>query len=207
MVHDDGHVLTGEQVVLRARTREDMATLQRRLHEDVAAWQLARSEPWRPRSPADLDAAFERTTAADDPTLDLLTISRRDGTGPALGQAVLHGIDLGHGTAEVGLTLLRDARGRGVGADALRVLCDLAFRVRGLRRLQVETFAINAPMLAVARGCGFAEEGRRREAEWYEGSFADLLVLGLLAREWDGSAAATRQQAAREAAAGSTMGR
>lgn len=195
-------MLTGEQVVLRALTRDDIATLRRRLHEDVASWQLARGQPWRPRSLDDLQAGFDRGVATDDPTVDVLTVVRKDGTGPALGQLVLHHIDPTNGSAEVGLTLLRDARGRGVGGDALRVVCDLAFRVRGLRRLQVETLTHNAAMIAVARGCGFVEEGRRREAQWYDGSFVDVLVMGLLARQWRGSAAAARQDAARAAAGG-----
>jgi len=193
-------VLTGEAVFLRALARDDVASLRRRLHDDVETWQLARSEPWAPRSLEALLADFDAEVAANDPTVALFAITRRDGTGPALGQATLHRMDSAHGSAEVGLALVRDARGRGVGGDALRVLCDLAFRVRGLRRLQVQTLAGNAPMLAVARGCGFVEEGRRREAEFYDGQHVDVVVLGLLAREWRDSAAAARHQRARAGA-------
>lgn len=190
-------MLTGEQVVLRALARDEVATLQRRLADDVDTWQAAHSEPWRPQSAEALLAAYDAELVAADPSTDRLAVTRRDGTGPALGQAVLHRIDAAQGSAEVGVTLLRDARGRGVGSDALRVLCDLAFRVRGLRRLQLETLAVNAAMLATAAGCGFVEEGRLREAEWYDGGFADVVVHGLLAPEWAGSAACERQEAAR----------
>jgi len=193
-------VLTGEAVFLRALARDDVASLRRRLHDDVETWQLARSEPWAPRSLEALLADFDAEVAGNDPTVALFAITRRDGTGPALGQATLHRMDSTHGSAEVGLALVRDARGRGVGGDALRVLCDLAFRVRGLRRLQVQTLAGNAPMLAVARGCGFVEEGRRREAEFYDGQYVDVVVFGLLAGEWRESAAAARHQRARSGA-------
>lgn len=86
------------------------------------------------------------------------------------------------------MSLLASARGRGLGRDAVRVLCDYGFRVRGLHRLQIDTLGTNAAALGSALAAGFVEEGRLRQSEWVAGRFEDGLVLGLLAEEWQAGA-------------------
>lgn len=51
-----------------------------------------------------------------------------------IGEAGLWGIDLHRRQAHLGLVLGRDCRGAGLGRDVIRVLCDYAFRVRGLQQ-------------------------------------------------------------------------
>jgi RimJ/RimL family protein N-acetyltransferase len=53
-------------------------------------------------------------------------------------------------------------------------------------RLQIETLADNAAMIAAATRAGFAREGTLRGTSWVDGAFADEAVLGLLAAEWRG---------------------
>jgi RimJ/RimL family protein N-acetyltransferase len=78
-------------------------------------------------------------------------------------------------------------RGRGLGADVVRVLCHYGFVVRGLRRLQVDTLADNAAMIRAATRSGFVLEGTLRRAAWANGEFLDEVILGLLASDWQGS--------------------
>jgi RimJ/RimL family protein N-acetyltransferase len=53
-----------------------------------------------------------------------------------------------------------------------------------MQRLQVETLAENAAMIAAAHRVGFVLEGRLRRSSWVYGSFRDEVLLGLLAEEW-----------------------
>jgi RimJ/RimL family protein N-acetyltransferase len=75
-------------------------------------------------------------------------------------------------------------RGRGLAPDIVKVLCHYGFEVLGLHRLQVDTLADNAAMIATARRVGFVMEGTLRQGAWVMGTFVDEVVLGLLADEW-----------------------
>ena len=105
-------------------------------------------------------------------------------TGDLAGQAMLWAIDLHNRSAHVGISLRPAFRGCGLGTDTVRVLCRYAFAILGLQRLQVETLASNAAMIATATQAGFVPEGTLRQSAWVDGQFADEVVLGLLARDW-----------------------
>ena len=75
-------------------------------------------------------------------------------------------------------------RGKHLGTDIVRVLCRYGFAVRGLHRLQVDTLADNDAMIGAATRAGFVLEGTLRQAAWVDGSFADEVILSLLAAEW-----------------------
>jgi RimJ/RimL family protein N-acetyltransferase len=98
---------------------------------------------------------------------------------------VLWGIDTRNRLAHLGVSLFPASRGRGLGADVVKVLCDYDFRVRGLHRLQVETLADNAAMLSAATKASFAVEGALRGSAWVDGDFVDEVILGLLAADWN----------------------
>jgi RimJ/RimL family protein N-acetyltransferase len=75
-------------------------------------------------------------------------------------------------------------RGRGIGEEALHLLCRYGFSVRGLNRLQLETKTSNEAMIRAATKAGFLREGVLRQASWSLGRFCDEAVMGLLASDW-----------------------
>jgi RimJ/RimL family protein N-acetyltransferase len=108
-------------------------------------------------------------------------------TGELAGEALLWDIDLHNRAAHIGISLRPAFRGRGLGADAVRVLCRYGFAIRGLHRLQAETLATNNAMIQAADRAGFTREGTLRRAAWVDGEFLDEVILGLLAAEWKAS--------------------
>ena len=106
-------------------------------------------------------------------------------TGELAGEALLWDIDLHNRAAHIGISLLPAFRGRGLGPDAVRVLCRYGFAIRGLHRLQAETLSTNNAMIQAASRAGFTREGTLRRAAWVDGEFADEVILGLLAAEWN----------------------
>jgi RimJ/RimL family protein N-acetyltransferase len=119
-------------------------------------------------------------------------------TGRLIGRCHLWGIDEYNRNAHIGITLgVPTDRGKGLGREALALLVDYGFRIRGLHRLQLETFAHNTAMRRCAERVGFTEEGRLRESGWAAGRFGDDVVYGLLAAEWR-TPAGTRPAAAGE---------
>ena len=172
-------MLRGEVAGLRAQDDNDVPVLHAELHDDVATWVRADSRPWRPipvgASP--VRAAGPRDDSAVFSVVQLAT-------GDLAGAAVLWAIDLHNRSAHVGISLRPAFRGCGLGTDTVRVLCRYAFAILGLQRLQVETLASNAAMIATATQAGFVPEGTLRQSAWVDGQFADEVVLGLLARDW-----------------------
>lgn len=174
-------MLRGEKIGLRARHETDVPVLQAELYEDVATRSRADSRPWRPIPPGSAASPY----AVGDPADDAACFSAVQlDDGDLAGEALLWGIDTHNRVAHLGIALRPAFRGRGLGADIVRVLCHYGFTVRGLHRLQVETLADNAAMIRAATRSGFRHEGTLRCSAWVLGGFADEVVLGLLAGEW-----------------------
>jgi RimJ/RimL family protein N-acetyltransferase len=178
-------MLRGKKIGLRARREADVPVLQAELYDDVATRLRADSRPWRPVAPGSTASPY----AVSDPTEDAACFSVVDLADDQLaGEALLWGIDHHNRVAHIGISLRSSFRGRGLAADIIYVLCVYGFQVLGLHRLQAETLADNVPMVRAAATVGFVEEGTLRHSAWVNGSFADQVVLGLLATEWNGQA-------------------
>jgi RimJ/RimL family protein N-acetyltransferase len=179
-------MLRGSKIELRARREADVAVLHAELYEDVATRSRADSRPWRPIRPESAASPF----AAGDPDDAAACFSVVELASDELaGDALLWGIDSHNRTAHVGVSLRPAFRGRGLAADVVRVLCRYGFTVRGLHRLQVDTLADNAAMIQAASRAGFMQEGRLRSSAWDNGDFADEVILGMLASEWNAGGA------------------
>jgi RimJ/RimL family protein N-acetyltransferase len=167
-------VLRGEDVYLRVRDETDVAVLHRELYEDVAAHARADGRWWRPTPVA--HSPYAVRAPSDD--VAPFTVVAVDGDAVA-GEALLWSIDLYNRYAHVGIALLRPMRGRGLGTQTLGLLGHYAFDVLGLHRLQLETLADNAAMIASAERAGYRHEGTLHESAWVLGSFVDEVVMGL----------------------------
>lgn len=173
-------MLSGEDILLRARLESDLPLLHAGLYEDVATRIRGDSRPWVPLAPDAPGSPFA-AGPGDDSAAVFSVVNRADAQ--LVGEALLFMINHHNRSAHVGLALLPDWRGRGLAVQVLRVLCRYGFAVRGLQRLQLETLADNEPMIRAAARVGFVEEGRLRSSRWVDGSFVDELLFGLLAGE------------------------
>ncbi|MCX5193260.1 GNAT family N-acetyltransferase [Streptomyces sp. NBC_00249] len=175
-------MILGPLTGLRARLPEDVPVLHGELYEDVATRSRADSRPWRPLSPAGGHSPYEPSAPAEDAAL-FSVVDRA--TGELAGEALLWGIDTHNRCAHLGISLRPGCRGRGFGAEVVQLLCHYGFTVRGLQRLQVDTLADNTAMTGAARRAGFVLEGTLRGSAWVSGAFADEVILGLRAAEWN----------------------
>jgi RimJ/RimL family protein N-acetyltransferase len=182
-------MLSGELTGLRARTSDDAEILHEELYENVEDWIRGSDRPWVPLPPgpgspyAAADPADERRGPAPDAAeFSIVELA----AGELAGQVVLWGIDEHNRMAHIGIELRPAFRGRGLGADAVRVVCRYGFALRGLHRLQLETLADNHAMIAIAVKLGFTREGATRGSSWVNGGFSDDVIFGLLAEEFAG---------------------
>jgi RimJ/RimL family protein N-acetyltransferase len=78
----------------------------------------------------------------------------------------------------------RAYRGQGYGYDAMRLALDFAFKELNLHRVQLTVFEYNEPAIALYENLGFRREGAYREFMQRDGQRYDMVLYGLLAREW-----------------------
>ena len=174
-------MLRGTKVGLRARFEEDVPVLHEELYNDIPTRSRTDSRPWRPVAPGAPDSPF--TVSGPDERFVPFSVVMLD-SGELAGSALLWGIDNHNRTAHLGMALRPSFRGKGLGADLVRVLCEYGFSVRGMNRLQLETLSDNEGMRGAAASAGFTHEGTLRGAAWVCGSFLDEVVYGLLVTDW-----------------------
>ncbi len=81
-------------------------------------------------------------------------------------------------TADLGVALLPDARGRGIGEALLREGIEWARSV-GIRKLKLGVFASNDRALALYRKLGFVEEARLKGEVVLDGRATDEVLMAL----------------------------
>jgi len=173
-------VLRGERVVLRPFRPEDVEPLWR-AKLDPLTWAQTSAQPLHPVTLAEHQA---RHAEPDTSGIAQFAVDVDDAL---VGRALLfHADDLAR-SAEVGLALLPEHQGKGLGKDVLRVLLGYGFRSRNLHRVHLQTLSSNEAGLRCYRAVGFVEEGRLREAAWVEGGYEDMVLMSVLRPEWSGA--------------------
>ena len=88
------------------------------------------------------------------------------------------------GCYEIGLALLPEHRGRGLGTAAHRLLVDHLFRFTLAHRLEATTDADNLAEQKALERVGFTREGVLRGAVFRAGAWRDLVLYALLREQW-----------------------
>ena len=167
------------RVTLRARTDADVDML------FALAGELETWEERNPSAPAPLTRRAYETRLAktdEDPSGDLRFVIDVDGV--AVGTVSLFDVDDLARHAEVGIALLPQYRGKGIGTAAIKAIVEFAFVRCNLRRVHLQAIASNLGAIRAYQNAGFAEEGRLREHAWVRGGYEDIVLMGALRREW-----------------------
>jgi len=90
------------------------------------------------------------------------------------------------GVCEIGITLFPDARGRGVGREAVRLFTDRLF-ADGVARVQASTAVGNAGMRRVLERLGFVLEGVLRSYGPTERGREDYAMYAVTREDWEAS--------------------
>lgn len=172
-------MLYGPRVTLRAMTEEDYPRKLEFLH-DVEFELAGGGDPPRPHL---LSGVTEFMTERAKDSLGFAI----EADGRLIGDIGLFHLNRVNGTAEVGIGIgVAEYRGRGYGREAMALIVDYGFRLQNLRRIWLEVHGNNERAQRSYRAVGFRDEGRQREHVWLNGSYIDLLLMGLLRSEWSG---------------------
>ncbi|MEU9076498.1 GNAT family protein [Kitasatospora sp. NPDC004745] len=80
----------------------------------------------------------------------------------------------------IGAQLRPEARGRGIGTEAQRLLADYLFAHTPVMRLEADTEDTNLAEQRALEKCGFTREGVRRSATFRDGAWRDVVRYSLL---------------------------
>ena len=103
-----------------------------------------------------------------------------DASGRILGGTGLHRLDLRNGVGEIGYWIRTSATRQGVAVAAVGLVCEWAFRERGLRRIELMAAVENRPSRSVAVRAGFTQEGILRERLLIRGQPCDAVLFAKL---------------------------
>jgi RimJ/RimL family protein N-acetyltransferase len=170
--------MRGALVALGPLRRELLSTYQRWLN-DFAMLKLI-DRRFRPHSAEWVTNWYERHANGTQDAM-VFTIVTNSGNRP-IGNIALQDIDYRSRTTELGIYIGEpDCRGQGYGTDATRLTLDFAFNVLGLHNVMLRVYEYNAAAIRVYERTGFREFGRRRQAQFMDGRFWDVIFMEAIA--------------------------
>ncbi|MDI3298413.1 MAG: GNAT family protein [Bacillota bacterium] len=106
-------------------------------------------------------------------------------SGRPIGSTTLRLTEPKNRLAEYGIAVADpEARGRGYGLEATRLVLRYGFDELNLHRIELRVFAFNQRAYRMYLRAGFREEGRRREALFRDGRYHDAIWMAILEEEW-----------------------
>ncbi|EKU96294.1 putative transcriptional regulator [Leptolyngbya sp. PCC 7375] len=167
--------LDADPVVLRPHKASDLQALERFITDADSTRYMAFTDAQKtPEGAATMMDAVMASYATDTPILSL-TVADRE-TDLYLG--ALGGADAGSGAMEVFITLMPEARGRGIATAAMGTLCRFLFESCGAKELRADTVEENTRSISLFQRLGFQRVGAvERAAEG--GVFANRGMQGV----------------------------
>ena len=163
--------------LLRSRTDADLDVLFS-IAADLNTWE--ERNPWAPAplTRERFDARLARAAESDAPEDAVSFVIDVDGT--AVGTASLFDFDSFARHAEAGISLVPDARGRGIGTAAITRLIEF-----GLVSPQPPSNSSPGDRVEHRRDpwyekAGFVVEGPQRQHAWVRGAYEDIVLMGIL---------------------------
>jgi RimJ/RimL family protein N-acetyltransferase len=173
----DKPTIDGERVTLRPLVAADADDLWRDFH-DAEANRLTGTHASFTRDQIDRWCA---SRADQDDRLDLAVIDRS--TGDWAGEVVINEWDPDNRSCSFRIALGPNARNRGLGTEATRLIAEYVFDELPVNRLELEVHVFNHRALAVYERAGFVREGVKREALRWDGEYVDTVVMSILRRD------------------------
>jgi len=174
-------LLRGPDVCLSAISEEDLPVIAG-WHQDTGFLRLHDARIAAPRTPAQIREDVERMQKSGS---DFIFGLRRVEGDMLIGLVEIDGILWAHRVGGLGIAIGRpEHRGHGYGAQACSLALDFAFDELNLHRITATVFSYNTASRRLVERLGFQQEGVYREFLERDGQRHDMLLFGLLRREW-----------------------
>jgi len=175
-------MLYGELVYLRPFTRDDLPIFDRWSNDlshnsEYDTFGLVRAGA--------LEAGFAASGLLDARN-GMLVVATKDPDAVA-GDVSYHQVSYGPNEVSraynIGVTIVREHRSKGYGAEAQRLLAVYLFATYPIMRVEAQTDVTNTAEQRALEKAGFTREGIIRGAQWRGGSWHDLVVYSKLRGE------------------------
>jgi RimJ/RimL family protein N-acetyltransferase len=170
-------MIRGEKVILRALELSDAEQLQAWANDaEVTTW-LCRQMP--------MSLEEQQRSLQAEHKDQLLRLGIQTFEGKLIGSCSLRGVNSANACGRLGIGIGdKEYWDGGYGTDAMLPLCGYGFAECNLHRIELCVYASNARAIRCYEKCGFAHEGRAREAAFCHGQYQDTLSMGLLRSEY-----------------------
>jgi len=175
----------GELIRLASPDPDRDAETESKWTHDVEYMRLLSADPVRPLSPALIKKKYEEAEKEKATNRYHFAIRTRADDRLA-GFVRLDHIEWNNGTSQVTLGIGDpNDRGRGFGAEALKLILRYAFAELNLHRVSLDVFEYNPRAIRSYEKAGFVVEGRERQALNRDGRRWDVIYMGILREEWE----------------------
>lgn len=174
----------GERVRLTAVTPADLPVMTK-WWADADFLRLYDSVPAYPQTEAQLQKRVQDGQKGEQTFLFGIRPINGDNL---LGLLEFDGVMWTHGTAFVSIAIGdEENRRQGYGREAMKLGLLYAFHELNLHRICLTVFSYNEPAARLYESLGFVREGVYREHLYRDGQRYDMILFGLLQREWEES--------------------
>ncbi len=105
--------------------------------------------------------------------------------GKAVGFIITFDCDSRMGTFKYGIFMTDDAKGRGYGSEAVRIMLNYYFNELRYNKVNVYIYDFNEASVKFHEKLGFIKEGRLRQMAYSNGSYHDTYFYGMLREEFN----------------------
>lgn len=170
----------GKKIVLREYRKDDLDNLLKIMNEEEYKKNVVTRIPY-PITYSDVEEDFKKISGHKD-YYDFAIESIHERI--YIGECGIKSVDWKNRRTEIYIFLGKDHIGKGYGTDAMNVLLNFIFNEMNLNKVKLTVLSINTRAIKCYKKCGFKIEGTLRNELYKEGSYRDLVIMGLLKDEF-----------------------
>lgn len=176
--------LNGERLVLREVFKEDLPHIREWVNNSQITRYLSDIFLY-PHAINDTEGYINFALEHVDETKREFIVAFKDSL-DYIGQVSLTNIDWKNRVAGIGIVIgKKDCLGKGIGTEAIELLQYFAFYKLNLNKLELSVHDFNERAIKCYKKCGFVEEGRLRQKNYYDGEYCDSILMGNLKEEYE----------------------
>lgn len=174
--------MMGERIMLREFEQDDISPMRRWITDPDTTRYL--SDAFTVPDTYDQTARYlDGLLSGSTPGVHLVIADLM--SGDYIGQCDLTKVAAYSRKATLSIVIGPEYQGMGYGAEAVRLLLELAFFHMNLNRVQLRVHSDNARALRCYEKCGFVREGVLRQDMFTDGKYSDSIIMGILREDWE----------------------
>ena len=175
-------MLKGKNVILAPMKKEYIETFLKWINDpEIIQYLLL----YRPMTREMEEEWYESLKQRENDFLFSILHLQRDGSEKLIGNCGIHRIDWINRVGTAGIVIgEKKEQGKGYGTEAMRLLIDYGFNTLNLNRIELKVYEFNIKAIKSYQKVGFIEEGCKRQAVWKNGKYHDLIIMGILEKDW-----------------------